>query len=58
MFLNIEYLFCGDTPFYAFENEIKDFFLTRKKTGRRYGSACNIIHYNKFYRDKSHIHTT
>ena len=31
MFLNIEYLFCGDTPFYAFENEIKDFFLTRKK---------------------------
>ena len=26
----------GDTPFYAFGNEIKDFFLTRKKTGRRY----------------------
>ena len=27
---------CGDTPFCAFGNEIKDFYLTRKKTGRRY----------------------
>lgn len=26
------YTKCGDTPFYALENEIRDFFLTRKKT--------------------------
>ena len=33
-------LFCGDTPFYAFGYEIKDFFLIRKKTGRRYGAIA------------------
>ena len=27
----------GDTPFFAFGYEIKDFYLTRKNTGRRYG---------------------
>ena len=29
--------FGGDTPFCAFGYEIIDFYLTRKKTGRRYG---------------------
>ena len=28
--------FGGDTPFCAFGYEIEDFYLTRKKTGRRY----------------------
>ena len=30
----------GDTPFYAFGYEIEDFYLTRKKTGRRYGAIA------------------
>ena len=32
----------GDTPFCAFGYEIKDFYLTRKKTGRRYGRRVCI----------------
>ena len=36
----------GDTPFCAFGYEIKDFYLTRKKTGRRYGRRVfNSIFY-------------
>ena len=45
----------GDTPFYAFGYEIKDFYLTRKKTGRRYrrhiprnGGHCARCPYSKF----------
>ena len=33
----------GDTPFYAFGYEIKDFYLTRKKTGRRYGRLVKFV---------------
>ena len=33
---------CGDTPFCAFGYEIIDFYLTRKKTGRRYGRCVRI----------------
>ena len=33
----------GDTPFYAFGYEIEDFYLTRKKTGRRYGLRSKFI---------------
>ncbi len=33
----------GDTPFYAFGYEIEDFYLTRKKTGRRYVRRMRII---------------
>ena len=32
----------GDTPFYAFGYEIEDFYLTRKKTGRRYSRRVRI----------------
>ena len=35
--------FGGDTPFYAFGYEIEDFYLTRKKTGRRYGLRSKFI---------------
>ncbi len=45
----------GDTPFYAFGYKIKDFYLTRKKTGRRYrrhiprnGGHCARCPYSKF----------
>ena len=33
----------GDTPFYAFGYEIEDFYLTRKKTGRRYGQLLKFV---------------
>ena len=37
----------GDTPFCAFGYEIIDFYLTRKKTGRRYGwRSCIYTFYN------------
>ena len=32
----------GDTPFYAFGYEIEDFYLTRKKTGRRYVRRMHV----------------
>ena len=34
--------FGGDTPFYAFGYEIEDFYLTRKKTGRRYVRRMHV----------------
>ena len=33
----------GDTLFYAFGYEIEDFYLTRKKTGRRYVRRVRIV---------------
>ena len=33
----------GDTPFCAFGYEIEDFYLTRKKTGRRYLRRVRIV---------------
>ena len=33
----------GDTPFCAFGYEIEDFYLTRKKTGRRYLRRIRIV---------------
>ena len=36
---------CGDTPFYAFGYEIEDFYLTRKKTGRRYVRRVYVYTY-------------
>ena len=36
------FLIGGETPFYAFGHEIEDFYLTRKKTGRRYGRRVCI----------------
>ncbi len=35
----------GDTPFYAFGYEIEDFYLTRKKTGRRYVRRVYVYTY-------------
>ena len=34
----------GDTPFYAFGYEIKDFYLTRKKTVAATDGVCVSIH--------------
>ena len=36
---------CGDTLFYAFGYEIEDFYLTRKKTGRRYVRRVYVYTY-------------
>ena len=35
----------GDTPFYAFGYEIEDFYLTRKKNGRRYVRRVYVYTY-------------
>ncbi len=44
--------FCGDTPFCAFGYEIIDFYLTRKKTGRRYVLRTKN-HTASVYREKA-----
>ena len=41
-FLSI-FVIGGDTPFCAFGYEIIDFYLTRKKTGRRYGQSSKFV---------------
>ena len=43
------FLLGGDTPFCAFENEIKDFYFVRLKTDRRY-KRC--LQYHTIYNQK------